>query len=477
MRESTNHTIIWERTDEIILEWVPAPPSFSMDRETAITEGIESLKDALAFSLHIRQRRGSAESICKLTKDMDHTPDDVFKRLSSPDSRLQQKDSWYEGNDLSVFFDTNTIADTGGAAGTTTSASSLFSSPSSGFASFCDKSAGSSSPQSSYNPAFDDSSIIRATADYNAGYEKHEAANTRASSLKRTLENNESESKADLKTKMSGSSLETWRHRMSERKRRRELSQKFVAIPDLKKDMDHTPDNYFSLESIFKEICPSGFFNTNTTADTGGAAVTTTSATQSRHDSPSSGFASFCDKSAGSSSPQPSYNPPLDDSSIIGDSFIPPEMPDCYEALLNFEKHEAANTRASSLKRTLEKDESESKADQKTKMSRSSSETLSHTKSERIRRQELSQKFIAISARMPDLKKFDKLSVLSEAINYMEKLEGRVKELEEQKKISDDRELFLMSTINDHHHHQDTVSSCTSDDKCFRIINQGLPEI
>ncbi|KAK4269459.1 hypothetical protein QN277_022613 [Acacia crassicarpa] len=238
----------------------------------------------------------------------------------------------------------------------------------------------------------------------------------------------------------------------------------------------------------------SDIINTITTADTSGAAVTTTtvsslssSASQSKHDSPSSGHASFCDKPATSSS-QATYILSFDSSTII---------PATTDDNASYEKHEPENTRASSLKRTPENNGSESKAHQKKRKIRNSSETLEHIMSERKRRQQLSEKFIALSATIPGLKKIDKSSVLSEAINYMKKLKERVRELEEQnKKIRDEGEsLLLMSSINkspchhlnakdnDHnhqHHHQDTISSSetmSSNDNCFRIINEALPEV
>ncbi|KAK7261979.1 hypothetical protein RIF29_28306 [Crotalaria pallida] len=68
---------------------------------------------------------------------------------------------------------------------------------------------------------------------------------------------------------------------------------------------------------------------------------------------------------------------------------------------------------------------------QGTKKSRSASETIDHIMSERNRRQELTKKFIALSATIPGLKKMDKAHVLLEAINYVKQLQERVKELEE----------------------------------------------
>nr|WIE96106.1 basic helix-loop-helix transcription factor [Loropetalum chinense var. rubrum] len=61
-----------------------------------------------------------------------------------------------------------------------------------------------------------------------------------------------------------------------------------------------------------------------------------------------------------------------------------------------------------------------------------SSQTQDHIIAERKRREKLSQRFIALSAIVPGLKKTDKASVLSDAIKYLKQLQDRVKTLEEQ---------------------------------------------
>ncbi|KAG0455667.1 hypothetical protein HPP92_024959 [Vanilla planifolia] len=55
-----------------------------------------------------------------------------------------------------------------------------------------------------------------------------------------------------------------------------------------------------------------------------------------------------------------------------------------------------------------------------------------HVLAERKRRERLSQKFIALSAMIPGLKKMDKASVLGDAIRYLKTLQEKVKSLEEQ---------------------------------------------
>ncbi|KDP35918.1 hypothetical protein JCGZ_09890 [Jatropha curcas] len=62
------------------------------------------------------------------------------------------------------------------------------------------------------------------------------------------------------------------------------------------------------------------------------------------------------------------------------------------------------------------------------------SQSQDHIIAERKRREKLSQRFIALSAIVPGLKKMDKASVLGDAIKYLKQLQERVKTLEEQTK-------------------------------------------
>ncbi|KAF5190795.1 Transcription factor bhlh [Thalictrum thalictroides] len=58
--------------------------------------------------------------------------------------------------------------------------------------------------------------------------------------------------------------------------------------------------------------------------------------------------------------------------------------------------------------------------------------TQDHIIAERKRREKLSQRFIALSAIVPGLKKMDKASVLGDSIKYLKQLQEKVKLLEEQ---------------------------------------------
>ncbi|KHN08182.1 Transcription factor bHLH25 isoform B [Glycine soja] len=68
------------------------------------------------------------------------------------------------------------------------------------------------------------------------------------------------------------------------------------------------------------------------------------------------------------------------------------------------------------------------------KRGRSFSQTLDHILAERKRRENISRMFIALSALIPDLKKMDKASVLSNAIEYVKYLQQHVKDLEQENK-------------------------------------------
>ncbi|EHA8586544.1 hypothetical protein COCNU_scaffold000517G000010 [Cocos nucifera] len=66
------------------------------------------------------------------------------------------------------------------------------------------------------------------------------------------------------------------------------------------------------------------------------------------------------------------------------------------------------------------------------KMGSTLSQAQEHIIAERKRREILNQRFIALSAAIPGLKKKDKNSILGDAVKYVKELEARVKTLEEQ---------------------------------------------
>ncbi|TKY48035.1 Transcription factor bHLH25 [Spatholobus suberectus] len=106
---------------------------------------------------------------------------------------------------------------------------------------------------------------------------------------------------------------------------------------------------------------------------------------------------------------------------------------------------------------------------QRTKKTRSASESLDHIMSERNRRQELTRKFIALAATIPSLKKMDKAHVLREAINYVKALQERVEELEE---YIQKNGVESAITITRSH----LIDDDTNTDECCGP-NEALPEV
>ncbi|KAL3346297.1 hypothetical protein AABB24_024964 [Solanum stoloniferum] len=74
--------------------------------------------------------------------------------------------------------------------------------------------------------------------------------------------------------------------------------------------------------------------------------------------------------------------------------------------------------------------------DQKKSYNRTSVQAQDHVLAERKRRERLTQRFIALSTLIPNLKKLDKATVLGDAIQYIKQLEEQVKTLEENNKKS-----------------------------------------
>ncbi|KAJ9170489.1 hypothetical protein P3X46_018594 [Hevea brasiliensis] len=106
-------------------------------------------------------------------------------------------------------------------------------------------------------------------------------------------------------------------------------------------------------------------------------------------------------------------------------------------------------------------------------LSRSPLHAQDHVIAERKRREKLSQRFIALSAVVPGLKKMDKASVLGDAIKYLKNLQERVKTLEEQaaKKTMESVVFVKKSQV-----YVDDESSSTNE-KSDGCSDQPLPEI
>ncbi|XP_022748877.1 transcription factor bHLH18-like [Durio zibethinus] len=101
------------------------------------------------------------------------------------------------------------------------------------------------------------------------------------------------------------------------------------------------------------------------------------------------------------------------------------------------------------------------------------SQAQDHIMAERNRRERLSQKFIALSAIVPGLKKMDKASVLGDAIMYLKQLQEKVKTLEEQiRKKSMESVLFVKKSqlLAD-------IDELSSDENISGPFDVPLPEI
>ncbi|RZB98126.1 Transcription factor bHLH25 isoform B [Glycine soja] len=94
------------------------------------------------------------------------------------------------------------------------------------------------------------------------------------------------------------------------------------------------------------------------------------------------------------------------------------------------------------------------------KKTRTSSQTIDHIMAERRRRQDLTERFIALSATIPGLSKTDKASVLRAAIDYLKQLQERVQELEKQdKKRSKESVIFNKKPDPNGNNNEDTTTS------------------
>lgn len=107
-------------------------------------------------------------------------------------------------------------------------------------------------------------------------------------------------------------------------------------------------------------------------------------------------------------------------------------------------------------------------------MSRSPLHAQDHVIAERKRREKLSQRFIALSAVVPGLKKMDKASVLGDAIKHIKNLQERVNTLEEQaaKKTVESVVFVKRSQLS-----ADDEISSSDENFDSRSVGQPLPEI
>ncbi|XP_058728867.1 transcription factor bHLH18-like [Vicia villosa] len=122
------------------------------------------------------------------------------------------------------------------------------------------------------------------------------------------------------------------------------------------------------------------------------------------------------------------------------------------------------------------------------KRGRNSSQCVDHIIAERKRRQELTEKFIALSATIPGLSKTDKASILRAAIDYVKHLQQRVHDLEKQDKnvgvtsnmVLDKPNLYGIIDNNEDKNFGQTSSDDDDHDDCNNNNNNNnniLPEI
>ncbi|CAN6544569.1 unnamed protein product [Malus baccata var. baccata] len=102
------------------------------------------------------------------------------------------------------------------------------------------------------------------------------------------------------------------------------------------------------------------------------------------------------------------------------------------------------------------------------------SQTQDHIIAERKRREKLSQRFIALSAIVPGLKKMDKASVLGDSIKYIKQLQDKVKTLEEQTRNKNmESVVFVKKTQL----FANSDSSCSDKNSSTGPFDTTLPEI
>ncbi|KAL1213431.1 Transcription factor bHLH18 [Cardamine amara subsp. amara] len=107
-------------------------------------------------------------------------------------------------------------------------------------------------------------------------------------------------------------------------------------------------------------------------------------------------------------------------------------------------------------------------------LTRSQSNAQDHILAERKRREKLTERFVALSALVPGLKKMDKASVLGDAIKHIKYLQESVTEYEEQKKKRTMESMVLVKksqlVLDDNH-------QSSSSDGNRECSNLNLPEI
>ncbi|KAK2981250.1 hypothetical protein RJ640_030639 [Escallonia rubra] len=105
---------------------------------------------------------------------------------------------------------------------------------------------------------------------------------------------------------------------------------------------------------------------------------------------------------------------------------------------------------------------------------RTLSQAQDHVLAERKRRERLTERFIALSALLPGLKKMDKASVLGNAITHIKQLQERVKTLEEEAR---EREDEGFASENKFCPSGSDIDVLSSDGNSYGRLNKFSPEI
>ncbi|XP_027343461.1 transcription factor bHLH18-like [Abrus precatorius] len=284
-------------------------------------------------------------------------------------------------------------------------------------------------------------------------------------------------------TKRVRTSSETQDHIMSERRRRQQMAERFIAlsaiIPGLKKELDdekdpleleecHTEDEEF-LRDILQQPAVSSESESQPFVQLTAAAVTDGGSSLSSDEMVGSERPGK--RTRLSSSPQPrAYILSFDNSTIIPATPQPQPQPHARSS-----KSNAPSSKKRALQNLTFQSKPKPKPTHGPKKNRTDSQTLDHIMAERKRRQELTERFIALSATIPALKKTDKSSILREAINYVKQLQERVTELEQQNKRGKDSIIILKRT-DLYANNEDNTSSETNSEDCCRT-SEMLPDI
>ncbi|CAN7136727.1 hypothetical protein HID58_015382 [Brassica napus] len=102
-----------------------------------------------------------------------------------------------------------------------------------------------------------------------------------------------------------------------------------------------------------------------------------------------------------------------------------------------------------------------------------------HVMAERKRREKLSEKFIALSALLPGLKKADKITVLDDAISRVKQLQEQIRKLKDEKEARREMESMILVKKSKVFFDEEpyVASSSSSSSSCHAKFDQLLPEI